>query len=163
MRDTLRMPRDDVLMPRDDVLRVVLAALDEAGIVAAVGGSGLLAALGLVDQVRDWDVTTDASPEAVAAALSMRRIRHSSEPAGDGPYATCARLCVNGGDHAIDIIVGFAVELDGTVVRFPTRITDYWRGLPLADPWVWAEAYCLIGRESRAEALDAWLRAQADA
>jgi hypothetical protein len=45
--------------PPFQVVSQVLAALRRHGAEAAIGGSGLLAALGLVDQVRDWDVTTE--------------------------------------------------------------------------------------------------------
>jgi hypothetical protein len=44
--------------------------LERAGLTVALGGSGLLAALGLTDQVRDWDLTTDATLETAQAALA---------------------------------------------------------------------------------------------
>jgi hypothetical protein len=43
-------------MPATEMLRTVLPALDGAGIAAAVGGSGILAAPGLAGHVRDWDL-----------------------------------------------------------------------------------------------------------
>jgi hypothetical protein len=45
-----------VTMPATEMLRTVLPALDGAGIAAAVGGSGILAAPGLAGHVRDWDL-----------------------------------------------------------------------------------------------------------
>ena len=120
-------------MPGRQVLNEVLTALQDAGIDAALGGSGLLAALGLTDHVRDWDVTTDADPHLVD------------------------RLRVDGADHDIDLIVGFPIRADDTVHHLPTRITGHWHGLPLADPAVWAQAYRLIGRLEPATALDEWL------
>jgi hypothetical protein len=150
-----------VAMPGTEVLRTVLAALADAGIAAAVGGSGLLAALGLADHVRDWDLTTDADPRAVEAALTSAGIPYIPQPSGDDTYATRARLHVDGGDHDIDIIVGFAVRTGETIHELPTRITGHWLGLPLADPAVWADAYHLIGRHTPAATLETWLARQA--
>lgn len=149
-----------VTMPGTEVLRTVLAAFGDAGIAAAVGGSGLLAAHGLVGHVRDWDLTTDADPRAVEAALTSAGIPYIPQPAGDDTYASRARLHVDGGDHDIDIIVGFAVRIGETIHELPTRVTGHWLGLPLADPVVWADAYHLIGRHTRAATLEAWLARQ---
>ncbi|HEV2370858.1 MAG TPA: hypothetical protein VGS19_01705 [Streptosporangiaceae bacterium] len=151
---------DGVAKPPIQVLQTVLAALSNAGIVAAIGGSGLLAALGLTSRVRDWDITTDASPQAVKAALAAAGIPCTPQPSGDGTYASRARLCVDGCDHDIDIIVRFAIRTGETVHELPTRITGEWLGLPLADPAVWAHAYHLMGRPGPAVALDAWLANQ---
>lgn len=152
---------DGVARPGAQVLQAVLAALSNAGIVAAVGGSGLLAALGLTSRVRDWDITTDASPQTVKAALAAAGIPHTPQPSGDGTYATRARLSVDGGDHDIDIIVRFAIRTGETIHELPTRITGDWLGLPLADPAVWAQACRLMGRPGPAARLDAWLARQA--
>src|SRR5262245_5562470 len=54
-------------LPPVDPLRRITSRLDAAGIEWGVGASGLLAALGLVDQVNDWDVQVEADPEAVRA------------------------------------------------------------------------------------------------
>ena len=144
-------------MPRLDVLRAMLAAFHDAGIVAAVGGSGLLAALRLTDRVRDWDITSDADRQTVQAALTVGRIRYTVLPTGDPPYATASRLRIDGGDHDVDVLIGFAALRGTEVIPLPTRVTGRWLGLPLADPQVWADAYRLIGRRDRAEALDRWL------
>jgi hypothetical protein len=146
-----------VEMPGTEVVRGVLGALGDAGIVAAVGGSGLLAALGLADRVRDWDLTTDADLGAVEAALTAAEIPYSPQQAHEGTWATRARLHVDGGDHDIDILIGFAIRAGETVHVLPTRVTGNWLGLPLADPVVWAQAYRLIERHNRAATLDAWL------
>lgn len=138
----------------------MLAALAAHGVEAAIGGSGLLAALGLVDRVRDWDVTTDGSVELVRAALDDTGLPYRSAAVRDGVYATRERYVVSAPDHEVDVIVGFAVHsaaADG-VVPLPTTITGHWRGLPLADPEVWALAYRLIGRADRAAVLERWLR-----
>jgi hypothetical protein len=144
-------------MPRFGVVLRTVEALRERHIVTALGGSGLLAALELVDQVRDWDLTTDAHPQAVRAALAAADLNHDQVTSGEGRYATRARFVVDGGDHEIDLLVGFAVRSNGSTVPLPTRVTGHWKGLPLGDPAVWALAYRLIGRDERASQLEGWL------
>lgn len=145
------------VVPPDAAVRRVLSALGARGIEAAIGGSGLLAALGLVDRVNDWDVTTDAPAEIVRAALDDTGLVYRAATVRDGTYATRERFVVATDDHEIDVIVGFAAIVDGRVVAFPTRVTGEWRGLPLADPAVWADAYRHIGRSERADLLRRWL------
>jgi hypothetical protein len=143
--------------PALDVVQRTVALLAEDGILAALGGSGLLAALGLSDQVRDWDLTTDAHPALVRAALTRAKVRFSSAAAGEGGFATQARFRVDGGDHDVDLIVGFALRSGAEVVTLPTRVTGQWCGLPLGDPEVWALAYRLMGRHRQAAILRTYL------
>jgi len=124
-----------------------------------VGGSGLLAALGLINRVRDWDVTTDAPTPTVQAALSATGLPVVATSAGCGTYATRARFAVRGAGHDVDVLVGFALRNQGHVVPLPTRITRIWRGLPIADPEVWLQAYQLLGRKDRADLLQHWYQA----
>jgi hypothetical protein len=144
-------------MPRIDVVLRTVEALRHGTIVSALGGSGLLAALGLTDQVRDWDLTTDAEPEAVASALTCAHLEHAAVEAGEDGYATQARFRVEAGDHEIDLLVGFAFRSPGSTIHIPTRVTGHWRGLPLGDPLAWARAYRLMGRPERAVPLETWL------
>jgi hypothetical protein len=146
-----------VEIPDRDVVRRVLRTLEDDGMVAAIGGSGLLAALGLADVVNDWDVTVDAPTSMVAGALKTAGVSFQEAPVGSGVYATAARFVVDGADHQVDVIVGFAVLVDGTRIELPTRITGRWRDLPLADPVVWERAYRFIGQTSKADLLARWL------
>lgn len=147
-------PRTPPLPP----LRDLLGRLERAGLPHALGGSGLLAALGLVDAVNDWDVTVDADLEAVAAAcLGLAFTRHGNS----GCHA----------DHKlgfeadrIELIVRFAFFVPGGVVTIPTVVTRRWRGVPVGSPLGWAVAYALMGelegeprRRERAELLFEWL------
>ncbi len=147
--------------PPLSVVTAVVSALQSEGAVAAVGGSGLLAALGLVDSVRDWDVTTDAATQTVEAALAgVAGAVFSAAPAGEAGeagYATRARFIVHSEDHDVDVLVGFALLEDEQVVPLPARVTRNWRGLPIADPTVWLQAYRLLGRHDRADLLQRWL------
>jgi len=121
--------------PPLSVVAAVVDAIQAQGAVAAVGGSGLLAALGLVGRVRDWDVTTDAETETVEAALRATGLPVAPAPAGEGSYATRARFVVPCADHDVDVLVGFALRDNrGGVVPMPARVTRTWSGLPIADP-----------------------------
>lgn len=144
--------------PSIGVVTRIVAELRSCDLPVAVGGSALLASLGLVTRVRDWDVTCEGDPVDVAAALDRLGLAWSAPASAGRPFATRARLVVDAGDHEIDVLVGLAAWDGEEVVPFPVRATGTWLGLPVADPEVWARAYRLIGRTERAELLDAWLR-----
>ena len=76
---------DAATSPPFEPLLEVARTLDREGIAFALGGSGLLAALGLARQVRDWDLTTDADLASISATLESYRPQ-SSGP--DGIHAT---------------------------------------------------------------------------
>ena len=125
--------------------------LEGAGIVCALGGSGLLASLGLADLVRDWDLTTDATLPQVRAALAGEPFQRK------GPDALHAdrKLMFGGGE--VELILGFAFRTPSGVVRIPTRVSARRDGIPLGSPEGWAVAYHLLGRESKCDALLAHL------
>ena len=127
--------------------------LESSGIVVALGGSGLLAALGLADIVRDWDLTTDAALETVREALAGERTAHH----GSDELHADQKLVLD--DEAIEIIIGFAFHVEGGVVRIPTVVTGRWQGIPLGSPEGWAVAYELLGRPRKSETLLAHLAA----
>lgn len=146
--------RPAVTAPTDDVLRRVLRAFAAADVIAAVGGSGLLAAHGLVDVVHDWDLTTDAPPDRVRAALDTVALPVRDRTSREHPFRTQRLLTVDAGDHSIDVMIGFALaDADGRQVELPTRVSGSWHGLPIGDPAVWREAYALLGRTDRAALL----------
>jgi len=143
-------------IPSLDVVRRVVRSLEECGLEAAIGGSGLLAALGLTEVVRDWDVTTDGPVSDVEAALGRTGFPYRERVAGEGDFASVARYIVDGGLHEVDVIVGFAVRLDGRTIELPARVSGLWCGLPLADPVVWEQAYRLLGNGLKADLLFRW-------
>jgi hypothetical protein len=137
----------DPRTPAIDPLRDVLARLDRAGVVCALGGSGLLLALGLTDTVHDWDVTTDAAVDDVAAALAGE----PHERFGNSGIHADHKLVLRGGE--IEIICRFALRSEAGVCRVPTRVLSAWRGVPVGSPVAWAVAYALMGRDAKAELL----------
>ncbi|MBI5710523.1 MAG: hypothetical protein HZC42_09505 [Candidatus Eisenbacteria bacterium] len=146
-------PRVDAAPPLEPVLELA-ARLERAGIVFALGGSGLLAACGLAHRVGDWDLTTDAPLERARAALEGLAF----EPFGSSGVHADHKFVLP--EFATELIVGFAMHGRDGVVRLPTIVTASWHGLPLGSPEVWAAAYALLGRTAKSEALLGWLRAR---
>ncbi len=138
--------------PLDGVWRIV-ARLEAAGITCALGGSGLLAAFGLTDRVRDWDLTTDAPRAEVEGALAGLEWRHT----GSDALHADEKLMLDA--FELEIIRGFAFFTPAGVVRIPTIVTRRWAGIPVGDPACWASAYHLLERFPKRDALLGWLRA----
>ena len=129
----------------------IVERLERAGIECALGGSGLLAALGLADTVRDWDLTTDAPRPAVEAALAGLEW----ENAGSDELHADEKLMFP--RLELEIIRGFAFFTPLGVVRLPTIVTRRWAGLPIGSAECWAAAYHLLGRERKRDDLLGWL------
>jgi hypothetical protein len=145
-------------LPPLEPLRELLARLERAALPHAIGASGLLAALGLVERVNDWDVTVDADIDTLAAVTAgVTSSRHG-----------------HGGGHAdhklsfererVELIARFAFFTPAGVVRIPTIVTRRWQDLPIGSPCAWAVAYALMAenennarRRERSELLFAWL------
>jgi hypothetical protein len=147
-------------LPPIEPLRRALARLEAAGVPHALGGSGLLAALGLVDHVNEWDVTCDADLDRLAEIFAGQ----PHERFGNSGCHADHKLNLEGG--GIELIARFAFFVEGGVVRIPTRVTARWRELPVGSPEGWAVAYALMGelenaprRTERAELLFAHLAA----
>ena len=135
-------------------LRQVAAALEAAGIPFALGGSGLLAALGLARTVHDWDLTTDAGLEPVSAGLGGQR----TEIVGPGGVHEDSKLRFAGG--TVELIVRMAIRTEAGACRIPTMTGGAWRGVPLGSPEAWAVAYALLGREEKAGLLFGYLESR---
>lgn len=153
---------DPSIPPLQTVIRLQ-AALSDAGIESVVGGSGLLASLGLIQTVQDWDLVIDAEVEmddgrrvdpvpAVEQVLHAMDLPHRRR-GRSGVFHTAAAIQVDAGDHSIDVLVGFALEAKDRVLSIPARPGHLWRGLQMARPEEWCQAYRLMGRAERAEAL----------
>ncbi|UFU07228.1 hypothetical protein [Ruania halotolerans] len=135
-------------------------ALAEYGAVA-LGGSGLLRALGIDVPVNDWDLITDAEPQRVREVIGSLGLP-VREVAGDSAqFSTRALFQVSdpGTGREIDVMVDFAIIDDGRPVPIPVRPYRRWRGMWLAHPQDWALAYRLMGRTEKAAQLRSWLAA----
>ena len=137
--------------PPIEPLHEMVARLEGAGLVCALGGSGMLAAFGLVESVRDWDVTTDAPLDRVH---DLFRDLEPDLYGSSGIHADHKLVLRNG---EIEVIVGFAMHGERGVIHLPTIVTESWRGVPLGSPEVWAVAYTLLGREEKATMLFEWM------
>lgn len=149
-----------VLPPREGLLALT-ARLDEAGIPWALGGSALLASLGLVERVNDWDVQVTHDPEPL-------RFLFAGVPHTYFEHGGChADWKLSFDTERTELIPHFAFFAPYGVVRIPLHRTREWNGLPIASPEGWACAYWLMGRydeheqrarrATRAELLFDWL------
>lgn len=157
--EAVRRGRAAAVTPPIEPLLALTRRLDDAGIRWALGGSGLLAALGLVDVVNDWDVTCDADVETLEALFAD--VEHSSH----GNDALHADHKLTFPEERAELIARFAFFVPGGVVRVPVLVSREWRGLPVGSPEAWAAAYALLGegedsgrRRDRSERLFRWLR-----
>lgn len=137
-----------------DLVRRLQGALEDAGIGSVVGGSGLLASLGLTDTVNDWDLVTDADEEAVAAVLRALGMPAEPETGNPGAYATRALHRLEHGGEQVDLLVGFALHTPEGILHIPARPGGSWRGLTMARPEEWVLAYRAMGRAEKAALLD---------
>ena len=128
--------------------------IESAGLTVALGGSGLLAVLGLGTEARDWDLTTDAGHEDVAARFAGIEI----ERVGASGIHADHKVRLEGG--AVEIICGFAIRAGAGVVRIPTVVSARVELVPIGSPEAWAVAYALLGREEKSERLMRWLEAR---
>jgi hypothetical protein len=138
--------------PPVEPLLGVADILRRAGVDFALGGSGLLHALGLAEQVGDWDLTTDADPSMIYRILGAM----SQERCGPSGIHADAKVRLFGG--AVELILGMAFRTAAGVCRVPTIPSGHWRGVPLASPEAWWVAYSLLGRQAKADRLGAHLR-----
>lgn len=122
------------------------------GMHSVVGGSAVLASLGLVEDVQDWDLLTDAAPAVVQEVLEALECRYERlGPAG--VFRSAGLFRVSAEDHTIDIISRFTIETPEGMVHIPARAGDQWQGLVLARPQEWELAYRLMGRTQRVDLL----------
>jgi len=148
-------------LPPIEPLRRITDRLDAAGIEWGVGASGLLASLGLVDQVNDWDIQVEAGPDQVRAVFAGERYEFH----GHGGCHADWKLAF--AEARTEVIPRFAFFVPAGIVHVRLAVSRHWRGLPIASPEGWACAYWLMGeydepslrerRAARAESLLAHL------
>lgn len=138
--------------PPLEPLLEVADILRQGGVEFALGGSGLLHALGLAATVGDWDLTTDAEPGMIYRIFEGR----PQERHGPSGVHADAKLRLCGG--AVELIIGMGFRTPAGICRVPTLVAGAWRSVPLASAEAWAVAYSLLGRDEKAERLFAHLR-----
>jgi hypothetical protein len=148
-----------------DLVRIT-DELKESGISYVLGGSGLLHALGLVEQVNDWDLLVECPKEKLLRVIHEYSWQEQSS--GDGLFASEYRIQVV--PLSIDFIGYFALRSTKGIVKLPLEKGDgegkenrnghsgSWHGIPLSAPETWYVAYTMMGRESKAELLYNYLK-----
>ncbi|EKP94085.1 hypothetical protein [Thermaerobacter subterraneus] len=142
----------------------MIRTLTQAGCPVVLGGSGLLASLGLVDRVRDWDLVTDAPLERVLAAVpviqgwsgSLQVRRHP--PFASRFFIRWTPVPGSEPRRSVDLIGGFAIRTAGGICHLPALQGGTWQDVPIASPEVWLVAYRLMNRHDRADLLAGYLR-----
>lgn len=147
--------KDLSMSEKRNTLQSVTSLLEHAGIDYVVGGSGMLLGLGLTDNVRDWDLMTDAPEAEVRAALAD--VELIEESGSSELYGSGCKLRVEGTKPEVEIIVGFAIRADRKDCRMPALTAGVRDGLRIASPEVWLAAYALMGRTEKANLLEHYL------
>ena len=136
--------------PSFAALKQVSDRLKEANIDHALGGTGLLFALGLIGEVHDWDITVEAPLELIEPMLAGL----IWEPVGPSEAFSSdflIRIFLEGA--VIEIISGFTILRSGQKHRIPFSVAGQWKGVPLANPKTWQKAYELMGQIHKSKAL----------
>ena len=137
-----------------DLVARLQAALRDAGIGSVVGGSGLLASLGLVDTVNDWDLVTDGDEDTIRRVLRALALPDAPDPGDAGRFATRALHRLERDGEQVDLLVGFALRTADGVLSIPAAPGGTWNGLVMARPEDWVLAYRAMGRAERAALLE---------
>lgn len=141
-----------VKAPPLGLIRQLQERLSATGIPSVVGGSGLLASLGLVSRINDWDLVTDAEPESVQQVLDELEFTYRRAETS-GIFRTEALFVVSAENYEIDVLVRFALDSPDGTVPIPARAGSTWCGLTMARPEEWRLAYRLLKRHDRAALL----------
>ncbi|MEJ8305483.1 hypothetical protein [Saccharibacillus sacchari] len=144
------------LSEKRSTLQHVTLLLERAGVDYVVGGSGMLLGLGLTDNVRDWDLMTDAPEAEVREALAGMEL--VEENGSSELYGSGRKLRIEKTNPEVEIIIGFAIRFDGQNCRMPALTAGVRDGLRIASPEVWMAAYALMGRTEKANLLEGYLQ-----
>lgn len=140
------------------VLFPIVKLLEANQITYALGGSGLLYYLKLIDSVNDWDITVECSKDTLTEAI--QGYDWVEQKSGDYPFASQFRLSVD--FPRIDFIGRFALYSEEEVISLPVSILEEWDGIKLSSLEVWYAAYFLMGRKEKASMLLTYLKSNKD-
>lgn len=124
----------------------------------ALGGSGLLAHLGMDIEINDWDLTTTASIDDVNLALASYQ---KDKKAPIGLFCSDYLLNVRLESIDVDVIGRFALRSGNDVISIDTIIVDYWDTVPVCCPRQWLNAYQILGDHRKVEFLTQYLASKA--
>ncbi|MCQ4085660.1 hypothetical protein [Saccharibacillus sp. JS10] len=143
------------LLKKRKTLAHITDLLNAAGIDYVVGGSGMLLGLQLTNDIRDWDLMTDAAESEVSEALAG--VAFTVDRERSELYASGCKLQIQHTVPEVEIIIGFSLYAEGQVCKMPALSGGVREGLPIASPEVWWTAYTLMGRHEKAELLAHYL------
>lgn len=134
-----------VLEPPWPALRSLAFALDGAGVDWRLGGSALLAAMGLTDQVGDLDVTVEADLLAEVQQACAAWSVGTSIGSAPAPWCSDWLVSLRILDTEVDVIGGLCVRVGTGRVQVPQDLGGHLDVdgvlVPLADPAVWWWVY----------------------
>jgi hypothetical protein len=136
------------------VLFPIVKLLEANQITYALGGSGLLYYLKLIDSVNDWDITVECSKDTLTEVI--KRYDWVEQRSGDYPFASQFRLSVD--SPRIDFIGHFALYSESELIPLPVSTLGEWDGIKLSSLEVWYAAYYLMGRKERANLILSYLK-----
>ncbi len=136
------------MLPSFELLNVVTQRFKDEKITFVLGGSALLYSLGLLSDVKDWDLCVEVPLEQIEACLGG--LNYSLLPNNE-IFKSDFLIRVQDNAAEIDIIGHFKIRRpdDGSIHRVPLKISHHWNGFPMADPHEWMVAYELMGREDK--------------
>jgi hypothetical protein len=139
-------------LPSLDLIKRLQDQLSLAGISSVVGGSALIASLGITVTINDWDLVIDDDPKDVQQVLDELGLSYK-KVGPSGIFKTEALFKISAENHEIDVMVRFALDTPKGVVSIPACPGKVWRGLTMARPEDWEVAYRLMGRHEKATLL----------
>jgi hypothetical protein len=135
-------------------LKLIADRLEANEIIYALGGSGLLYSLGLIEAVNDWDITVECSRNELVQILN--EFEWMEQNSGDYPFASKYRIQVP--QFKIDFIGFFSLHSNSGIINLPVKQSTRWNGIKMGSPEVWYAAYKLMNRENKASLLYNYLK-----
>ena len=135
----------ELLEPQRSALRALAGALNAAEVEWRLGGSALLAILGVDAEVHDLDVTVSADALDAVEVACGRWVRERHVGVAPAPWCSDWLLKARIDDTEVDLIGGFCVLGPSGRTRVPQDLGGIFDvdgvEVPLADPAVWWWVY----------------------